>query len=617
MFNTIGLVGAAKPFRSPHQRRWVIAAVLLLCTGLAGCRRDGGESPRVVGDVPRGVSVFTVKASMPSSKTRLTGSAEAWKSEEIGFEVPGRVSWVIEPNEDIEGRLPGTMRSAGALRSDGALASAGALASDGNAASTESFSLPGGQRGTVIAKLDDERYRLAVASARATVNRFTRDKEALAAEISDSIPAQVEAAKANIELAELEFNRLQSLIDQNAASRSEFDRARADRTNAQSELSKLQASSKVKQAQLLAIDAQIAQAEAQVAEAERDLRDCWLYSSFRGQVAKVHVVPGSIVGQGTKVATVQLMDPMKIELEVSASVSRRLKIRDTIHVSSLSGLQQGVEQPALIYTVDAVADPQTRTFTVTLLCRNGKVPTPVPPELENTSIARTERIFPLNTDFVDGKMDWMLAEVRTIHHDDEGDHVWRITNRRFGEVSLGLNAVLEVEKVRVKRGEQTIPFLGNWELTPITVVGDDTLDPEQDLLAGQVTVSGSESASWNGHSVLFNHDEWNLRPGDLLNIDLSSKASEAGLHVPVRAIRHESSHTFVFLIVEDGQTQRAEKTKVRLVDGDSAHENGQRLQQIEPLDEVTLEGRQVIVGGVHYIEDGESVRVVETWDDNR
>ena len=141
----------------------LLAVLGIACFLSSGCNgeKDGLASRgTVIADVPRAVSVFTLHVSTPSSETLQTGAAEAWKSEDIGFEVPGRVSWVIEPNEDIEGRTPDT------------------------SASSEH------EQGTVIAKLDDERYRLAVDSAEANVKSLSRDRQALAAEISDSIPAQ-------------------------------------------------------------------------------------------------------------------------------------------------------------------------------------------------------------------------------------------------------------------------------------------------------------------------------------------------------------------------------------------------------------------------------------------
>lgn len=563
----------------------LLAILGLACVLSSACSRQTDGSASQVAELPRAVTAFTLRPSAPTSEMRLTGSVKAWKSEEIGFEVPGRVSWVIEPNENVEVRQSESMES----------------------------SEPGeSQQSAVIAKLDDERYRLAVASAEATVSRFTRDKQALAVEISDSIPAQVEAANANIELAQAEFDRATRLVENNSISRSEFDNSKAKLTNAKSELSILEASLKVKQAQLSATDAQIEQAKVQLDEANRNLTDCWLYSSFRGQVAAVHVVPGSIVGQGTRVATVQLMDPMKIELEVSASVSRRLRIRDTVRISTIDG--RAISQVAIIYMIDAVADPQTRTFTITLLCRNEKKQTPVPTELEGENVTRVKRIFPLNTDFVDGNTDQILAEVRAIHRDAEGNFVWRVTNRRYGEASQGLSPVLEVEKLRVQRGEQTIPFLGNWNLTPIVVLGEATLNPKQDLLIGQIYTDGSATESWNGRSVLFDRDEWTLRPGELVKVELNNQAANLGLYVPIRAIRYESSQTFVFTVVDEGNSTRAQKVEVRLLSGDPTQQSGQQLMQIESLGETSLDGQQIIVGGVHYIEDGEPVRVARSWE---
>ena len=113
--------------RSPLRRHLIVVA--LISFACAGCRHADDE--QIVNDAaaiktPRAVSTFKLKASTPSRKSSLSGSAEAWKSEEIGFEVPGRISWIIEPNEDIQGRLP---------------------------AATASNQPPSG---TVIAKLDDE-----------------------------------------------------------------------------------------------------------------------------------------------------------------------------------------------------------------------------------------------------------------------------------------------------------------------------------------------------------------------------------------------------------------------------------------------------------------------------
>jgi hypothetical protein len=147
-------------------------------------------------------------------------------------------------------------------------------------------------------------------------------------------------------------------------------------------------------------------------------------------------------------------------------------------------------------------------------------------------------------------------------------------------------------------------------LTPIAVLGDETLNPKQDYLVGEIY----KGKSWNGHSVLFDHDDWILRPGELVKVDLNTRAADLGLYVPVRAIRHESGQTFVFTVVDEGNLTRTQKVEVRLVSGESAQQSGQQLLQIQPLVETSLDGQQIIVGGVHYIQDGEIVRVTRSWD---
>ena len=52
---------------------------------------------------------------------------------------------------------------------------------------------------------------------------------------------------------------------------------------------------KAKAADIMAIEARILELQEAQKTAERDLADCELFSSYPGQVADVHVVPGSVV----------------------------------------------------------------------------------------------------------------------------------------------------------------------------------------------------------------------------------------------------------------------------------------------------------------------------------
>ena len=87
----------------------------------------------------------------------------------------------------------------------------------------------------------------------------------------------------------------------------------------------------------LALNAQVQQAAQRIAEAERNLKNTVLYSSFPGQVAEIHAVPGTYVKEGDPIVTIQMVDPMLVEFEVTAKDSCRYHRGDTLSVSVEGG----------------------------------------------------------------------------------------------------------------------------------------------------------------------------------------------------------------------------------------------------------------------------------------
>ena len=75
-------------------------ALVLSVPVLAGCFAE----PKPVQRAPRAVSYVTVKRAEPAAGSRLTGTVESWKREDIGFEVAGRLLRIVEPGVDIQGR---------------------------------------------------------------------------------------------------------------------------------------------------------------------------------------------------------------------------------------------------------------------------------------------------------------------------------------------------------------------------------------------------------------------------------------------------------------------------------------------------------------------------------
>ena len=449
-----------------HPVRNVVLLSLLLLT--TGCNRNAKTIPE---KSPRPVRVETLRLKPPPENALVTASVASWKTEQIGFEVGGRVEWVAEPNTNIEGRV-------WSVETDGEKPADPDSDVDPNVDVADSLTPVRNERvliieGTPVARIESERFSLQVESARAEVERATQAINAAKIELEKSLPSQQRAAEAEKKLAKTEFDRSRRLFDQDAGSQADVDRDEANYQNAVSRIEQLDATEKAKLAELQSLQSQLLQARQSLRDAERSLEDCTLYSSFRGQIADVSVVPGSVVAAGNPVATVQMMDPIKLELEVSAEKSRKLRKRQRfpVWVTLADGSQE--IHDGFLYLIDSIADPQTRTFTLTLLLLNKST------DSDNLSpdIPRTDQSWRLDFSFLPGAEEGMLwASEDAIHEDEQGAYLWRIDNLNQHQ-TLPKDRLLEVSKMRIRRGPSTIPFLGNWVFQQVILL-DDSFDPD-------------------------------------------------------------------------------------------------------------------------------------------
>ncbi|TWT38908.1 HlyD family secretion protein [Blastopirellula retiformator] len=559
-----------------------VAVAGLLAGGVFGCSQQAEVAD--VRKPPRPVSTMTLTTTRPGVGSEVTGSVVSWKTEQIGFEVPGRVRQVIEPNEQIEGRI---------------------VAENGE---THLLS-----EGTPLARLDDERLRIAVGSAKAAVEVSRRQIDAVHVDIEQRIPASIAAAEAEKKLAAIELARTEKLFNKSASTQANLDQATTNMATAEANLARSKAELAARQAELRSLEAQTLQAEQQLADAERDLQDAVLYSSFRGQVAQTHVLPGSYVGAGDPVVTVQLMDPVSIEFELSAAASRKFQHGDSLRVYTINPARQRKDLCGFVYLTDAVADPQTRTFTVRLLARNEEVQMTPPSELQGYPIARTIDLWPLNIGPVLSGDERLFVEEESIHYDAQGAFVWKATNRHMGEISDNKNRVLSVKKIRVLAQPVKVPFLGNWHFVPVTIQSDQDFDPERDLIAGKLIVEGQQPDDWDGDKLLYDRGGWLLRPGDLVRVELSDESNEAGLYVPMKALRHAGEEASVFVVDRSNPDQPiARKVLVNILTDDAALRQEATLQRIEPIDPESLaSGAELVVEGTHYLVDGDEIVIIK------
>jgi len=125
---------------------------------------------------------------------------------------------------------------------------------------------------------------------------------------ANTVP-EVQNAKASFELAQNEFNRIKSLLDQRVVSQSEFDQRR---TQMEAARQQYESAKNGAAQQFQALQA----AKARVALAHKAVADTVVRAPFPGLVAERTVSVGDYVTKGLKVAVVVRVNPLRVQLTV-------------------------------------------------------------------------------------------------------------------------------------------------------------------------------------------------------------------------------------------------------------------------------------------------------------
>ncbi|MEM7314445.1 MAG: HlyD family efflux transporter periplasmic adaptor subunit, partial [Planctomycetota bacterium] len=393
---------------------------------IAGCRNNGDEFPA---KAPRPVTTFRLVKSTPQSPSQVTGSVESWKTEQIGFEIPGKLEWVLEPGKNIEPQVS---------NSDGAEL----------------------KPGTPLAQIDATQFDVAVRNAKASVDVAKRNLEVAQISLTDSIPEQIKSAQADLDFAKTEYERYKKLVVENAVSQTATDQTKNRYEVQVARMTNLLSSKKQAEAEVQAADARLRSAGLALENAERDLKNTTLYASFGGQIESVDVVPGSIVSAGSPIMKLQMMNPIKIDIEVSAQQSRQLQRNRQAAISY--ELPDGGRQTSrgMLYQVNPSADASTRTFTATFLIFNEQRRPELPESLKSLPLARTSEFWPLKVnEIIKGRPGNFMIEEGAIETEGEESWVWMAKDIVRGDP---LPPFLSVERKKVSLGTTRIPFLGNW-----------------------------------------------------------------------------------------------------------------------------------------------------------
>jgi membrane fusion protein, multidrug efflux system len=133
-------------------------------------------------------------------------------------------------------------------------------------------------------------------------------------------------AKASLELAEAEFNRMRSLVDQKVISQSEFDQRR---TQLEAARQSYQMAQNVADQSYRSLEA----ARARVALARKAVADTAVRAPLTGLVVERQVSVGDYVTKGARVATVVRIDPLRVELTVPEQHVALIKVGQAVRLT--------------------------------------------------------------------------------------------------------------------------------------------------------------------------------------------------------------------------------------------------------------------------------------------
>ena len=479
----------------------------------------------------RPVSVIELQHQDFARDRMLTGVVDLYREQDIGFEISGRVTTVLD--EGLEVRGP-------------AFNEQGDLIRRGDPIAAMESARYGSQVGALQARLDAARRNLQAVEAQVTLARQTLDRR-------ESVLAEGLVAQQTVDDAQ-----------------STFDQASA---------------------QLAAQQATVRDLTRQLDTATEDLGDAVLFAPFSGRITRVHISEGAVVSAGTPIVTLTLMDPVRVQVEVSADHEREIETGDRAVIWPKDPLHGGERTPvnAIVFEKSAVADPALRTFRIDMIARNlRRHVEDLNPEW--AGLPNVSDWHPVVREY-QGEDGPLYVPVDGILNDDDGAYVLRLPGVSFdagGERSaVGKHMP---EKVRVTLGDEYTTIV-NW--TYRSIVATDS------LVEGDFIILNPLPDYING--VVGGRPQWLLRPHDLVPVRLSLSNTTPGFYVPNRAVTLIGDQTIIY-VVEDG---------VAIARPVTVHDSFEELRRIEG--ENLRDGIRVIVGGVHYVSQGQPVTVTEAF----
>jgi hypothetical protein len=292
-----------------------------------------------------------------------------------------------------------------------------------------------------------------------------------------------------------------------------------------------------------------------------------------------------------------MMDPIKIDISVSSATSKRLKIRDTVRI-----FLPGDEEPVYgsVYEKATVADPETRTFRVSIITRNIQT-------IGELSSDSPLLKYPIVRDYtylfraIGGDKDspFVVEENRSLRKEGEGYYVWAAPDQKLGDKIDSETPLITLRKYAVIPGEHRMNLQGLYLMRELSDIGE--------LVPGTLIAMDVPDDFNDGDQVLIASKQWRLRPGQLIPVFLGVEPPKTGLYLPMNSIKPIDDKTGEIFVAVDG---KAKKVKVKILGNEGELF---RLEAFDPGDAgIVTAGARIITDHIHFLQHDEPIRIIKT-----
>ena len=262
--------------------------------------------------------------------------------------------------------------------------------------------------GTVLVRISGTEADAQLREAEANASQIEARLGLTASQPFDPIHVpEVMNAKASLDWAEAEFNRIKSLLDQRVVSQSEYEQRLTQVQAARQQYLAAQNGAQQSFRSLVA-------ARARIDLARKASADTSVRAPFAGLVAERLVSTGDYVTKGTKVVTVVKIDPLRVELTVPEQYLSRVNDGQAVRLSvdayagetfpaKVRFVSPALKTDQRALTVEAVApnaDGRLKPglFATAMLQERAPAPAVLVPNTSVETVAGTSRVFVVTGD---------------------------------------------------------------------------------------------------------------------------------------------------------------------------------------------------------------------------